>query len=1140
VADDDALAAIAAELGRALQPLAEATSSADAMQSFLMELGWDISPAVALVEGVHAAAATVYELVEGGDPGDTPDLMSLLSALRAAYVAVADIAGGAGIPAEAVAELPRQLADFLVSEYLLLNQPRWGHLLRVIGILQIVLVAETATRPAYTRQTIDYEGFADLVDDPLTFFRNAYGWGTPAFRGEEFAEALEDLALAWGLDADRVAVDPLTLAQLMQGALTPASTVDTVLRMPLVSVRSEASYEAGVGLFLLPETAAAKPGFAVLPYGSAGLDLEIGLSELLTLVIGGTVKLDGGVGALVRPDKDLEFLVGFGPGTPSAASGTLSISLVVGAGEPMVLLGDPEASRFELDGASALGGVRFHSSGKFEVYVEAAVEGARIVIQPGEDSDSFLSSLLPAEGLTIGTDLTVGFSTTQGLYFGGSGGLEIALPAHIQLGPVEIMSATIAVKFRDGGIPIELGATIKGDLSVLKAVVENIGITATVTFPDDQRGNLGPANLALGFKPPNGVGLAIDAGVVKGGGYLYLDFDKGEYAGALELVISNFLSLRAIGLINTKLPGGQQGFSMLVIITAEFSPGFQLGYGFTLIGVGGLLGLNRGMLLEPLANGIRTGAINSILFPTDIIANAPKIISDLRAIFPPKPDTFLIGPMAKIGWGTPTLISVALGVIIEIPGNVVILGRLKLALPTEDEAVVVLQLSFMGALEFDKRRIWFFASLYESRILFITLDGEMGLLMDFSDNPNFVLTVGGFHPKFTPPPLPFPSPTRLALSLIDESYARVRVETYFAVTTNSVQLGARAEAFFGFSALSVEGYFGFDALLRFSPFYFIVEISTGFSVKVFGMGVWGVHLRGALEGPTPWHITGKASIEFLFFSISVSVDEVFGERRAELLPPLPVLPALRKELEKLDSWRATIPGAGRQLVSLRELGDPGLLVLHPVGVLQVSQRFIPLNLPIDKVGNQKPSDITKATVTVDAGSVLAVRGPVRERFAAAQYRTMDDAAKLSAPAFEMFESGVELSAAGNDWTTGPSATRTVRYETIIIDTAFERHTIRFFEFWTVLFDHFAAGAAITKSPLSLAQEKKHQPFAAKVEVTGEQFTVANQADNTAVAGVQTFTSHAEAVAHVAGAVAADPALAGAFHVIPLAEVNVVA
>ena len=155
------------------------------------------------------------------------------------------------------------------------------------------------------------------------------------------------------------------------------------------------------------------------------------------------------------------------------------------------------------------------------------MQGAKIVIKPGpDDSDSFLATLLPGDGLSIGTDLTVGFSTTQGLYFGGSGGLEINLPAHISLGPIEIQGAMIAVRFRDGGIPIELGATIKGDLSVLTAVVENIGLTATITFPADQKGNLGPVDSALGFKPPNGVGLSIDAGVVKGGGYLYLDFDK--------------------------------------------------------------------------------------------------------------------------------------------------------------------------------------------------------------------------------------------------------------------------------------------------------------------------------------------------------------------------------------------------------------------------------------------------------------------------------------------------------------------------------------------------------------------------------------------------------------------------------------
>ena len=116
-------------------------------------------------------------------------------------------------------------------------------------------------------------------------------------------------------------------------------------------------------------------------------------------------------------------------------------------------------------------------------------------------------------------------------------------------------------------IPIELGATIKGELGPLQAVVEDIGLRLDLTFPPNRDGNLGVANLALGFKPPNGVGLSIDAGVVKGGGYLFLDPDAGEYAGAIELTVADFLSLKAIGLITTKMPDGSSGFSLLVIIT---------------------------------------------------------------------------------------------------------------------------------------------------------------------------------------------------------------------------------------------------------------------------------------------------------------------------------------------------------------------------------------------------------------------------------------------------------------------------------------------------------------------------------------------------------------------------------------------
>ena len=76
----------------------------------------------------------------------------------------------------------------------------------------------------------------------------------------------------------------------------------------------------------------------------------------------------------------------------------------------------------------------------------------------------------------------------------------------------------------------------------------------------------------------------------------------------------------------------------------------------------------------------------------------------------------------------------------------------------------------------------------------MTMEGEMGLLMDFSDHP-IRLEVGGFHPQFNPPPLPFPNPKRIHIDVADAAL-RITVENYFAVTSNTVQLGARAELFY--------------------------------------------------------------------------------------------------------------------------------------------------------------------------------------------------------------------------------------------------------------------------------------------------------------------------------------------------------
>ena len=94
----------------------------------------------------------------------------------------------------------------------------------------------------------------------------------------------------------------------------------------------------------------------------------------------------------------------------------------------------------------------------------------------------------------------------------------------------------------------------------------------------------------------------------------------------------------------------------------------------------------------------------------------------------------------------------------------------------------------------------------------------MGLLVAWGDDANFVVTVGGFHPRFAPPPLPFPTPEPGRSSAAQHPVARMRVEGYFAVTSNTAQFGAPAELFFGLDAFSIEGHLAFDALFQFSPF----------------------------------------------------------------------------------------------------------------------------------------------------------------------------------------------------------------------------------------------------------------------------------------------------------------------------------
>lgn len=1005
--------------------------------------------------------------------------------------------------------MTRKTIDYLVITFLKVRLPRLAFLLKLLGLIDWRVIEATGqiNEPRHVRKDLKLERIEDLISDPLAHLATAHKWGTAQFDPSDIMRS----ALAFYRETSAIRT----------GKMGDDAFVETG---PFRWSRDSSSDPPGIMLDLSANV-------------SHDIAERIEFSEKWGIRFDSNIAFGSGVIFRVKPPLDFSV-------EPKAGTAGGAISFKVNrnaAALGFTIIGGNDLLRLTADdvgiGAELTVGASTASKVSIDPGIFAELKGLTLSLG-SEESDSFLASLLAEADIQGVFDIGLGWKLSEGLVVKAAGGLEIAIPMHQNLGIATFETLYIILKIRDdGSFALETSAAITGQLGPLSASVERMGAELTLAFSDGADKRFGPVDFSLKFKPPKGVGLALDAGVVKGGGYLYLDYEKGEYAGALELVFSDFLALKAIGLVNTKMPDGSEGFSLLIVVTAEFGTPVQLGFGFTLTGVGGLLGLHRTMMLEELAEGVRTGAVESIMFPRDVIANAPQIISDMRRFFPPKQDIFLIGPMAKLGWGTPTLVSASLGIIIEVPpGNIAILGVLKCVLPDEEAALLVLQVKFIGALEVDKSRLWFFASLFGSRVLFTTIGGEMGLLIAWGNEAEFLLGVGGFHPKFNPPALPFPSLQVVSFSILNESFARIRVGGYFAVTSNTAQFGARVELYFGLSAFSVDGHLGFDALFQFSPFYFIITFSASMSVKVFGAGLFSVRIRGELEGTSPWHVEGEGSISLLFWDIDVPFSHTWGDSADTVLPGIAAMPILRAEFEKRENWLALPPAASHLSVSLREIEATQELVLHPVGALRISQRAVPLDLSIEKIGNQTVSDIEKAVLRVSAPG-LVPKAEVRERFATAQFRDLDAAAKLSAPAYEEQTAGTDVSVSGTDTRTSHAVKRIVLHELFTIDNNYKEHIRHFFNIGKLWFIQLLGSNATSRSLLSKAGKAAKVPFGETIVAEDPGYVIANATDNSAWGATATFTSQAKARDALAAQIKANPAMAEELHVIPAAEVR---
>ncbi len=804
-----------------------------------------------------------------------------------------------------------------------------------------------------------------------------FGWSAQAMAAAVPPGALGPIVLPFGL-----AAGPAKLSLNVVAALPPAASgvqFDAALNL-------DAAAAAGPAKVKLEGSAALKVYQPVMPPGAAeveGTDPSIGI-EL-------SKKQTDGFALKMGPVD----LAGFG----SAALQVKEIGAAIQLA--LKVAGKSLAPRFDL----------FLREGQIKLVIE----------------DKLLKEVLSGD-ITVDFAVEAQIDAKGRLHMKDGTGLHVSLPVpKIPSGPLELMLINLGIDPLNGSfneIDAELSASFGISLGPFKGSVDRLGVIVRLRklFGNDP-------DVAFALKPPNGAGLSLDAGVVAGGGYVYLDPDKGEYAGVLELRMMA-IGIKAIAILNTKV--ADAGWSLLLLIFGNFPP-IQLSFGFTLTGIGGLIGLQHTVSTDALSKGLASGALDAVLFPANPVADAPQIINTLRTLFPTQRGGFVIGPMLEVGWGTPNLVTIRAGVLIEA-SKIVILGQALIQIPplvSKDLAILRLQVDFIGYIIFDPFKVGFDGLLRDSRVLFITLTGSFAFRASFGDKPSFLLSAGGFHPGFKDIPDDVPKMDRIGAGF-SIGIVGVKFEGYFAVTSATVQGGSELRVWADVGVASFDGGFGYDVIVYLEPrLHFEADMRLWAKVMLLGFTL-GAHIEGTLAGPGRWRAAGQATVDLGFFGEhSVDFDESWGSAVDTPTPTEAVELELARQIGKVENWSAQLPRPEDAFVTLAKVEGVTDLMAHPRSPLTFRQKYIPLDATLERLGTKRPSGPNRfglPALTLPGGAGGFPASAVKDHFAAAQFFDVTEQDRLQGPSFEQYEAGVTV--AVDSFDSGPAIGESFDYEEV--------------------------------------------------------------------------------------------------------------
>ena len=377
--------------------------------------------------------------------------------------------------------LSRGLGDLFLGNAITMKWPLLASILKILGLFDWRRVDAEPTNlvtRTYVVKRLQLQHLKNLINDPVNHLQNTHGWGQNDFDPTPFFELYADF------------LNEETSFEIGVAAGNP------FLRHGSVTVRRTPG--------IMP------PGLAVEWQDKFNLDFStrVEFSDNWGLGFASNLGIKAGATGQILPPSNIVI-------TPPAGelSGEFKMffdrnpeqqpfDIVSGAGL-ITLAAENTSIGIGLDASWNPG----TGQAEFAPLLFSDINGATLRLG-SEDADGFIANLLAATEIEGQFDLGFEWSPSEGLRVRASGGVEIAIPIHRSLGPLDLKTLFFVLNIRDDGtLSFETSTELTANLGPMTATIERVGAQLDLLFVDDAEAKFGPFDVNLDFKPPNGVGF---------------------------------------------------------------------------------------------------------------------------------------------------------------------------------------------------------------------------------------------------------------------------------------------------------------------------------------------------------------------------------------------------------------------------------------------------------------------------------------------------------------------------------------------------------------------------------------------------------------------------------------------------------